>query len=121
MKNLFDENVAQKTQKIPSMNTTASIIVKLNEYLGDCNEYPLSLDVLEYWKEHKFIELKEIAEEILIIPASSVASERDCSTAEYTINKRRARLKPPKVKKIIYLNKNLKFVPDISSQNLSSS
>lgn len=71
----------------------------------------MSTDVILYWKNHEFEELSEMALQLLIIPASSVSSERDCSSAEYTINKRRTRLLPERVKKILLLNRNLRFLP----------
>jgi len=110
LKNYFSNKV-NRTHRPAQINLTASSIVKLNEYLTDCREYPLSVDVLEFWKNHECIELRQITQELLIIPAVLVASERDCSAAEYTINKCGARLLPERVKKIIYLNRNLKFVP----------
>lgn len=56
-------------------------------------------DILQYWHNHDFKELTQLAKEILVIPGSSVNSECDCSSAEYTINKIHAGLTPGKVKK----------------------
>lgn len=93
------------------MTSTAQAIIKFNSYLSKDDEVPMSTNIIQYWKNHEFKELAEMALKLLIIPASSVASERDCSTAEYTINKRRTRLTPIRVKKILFLNRNLRFVP----------
>lgn len=98
-----------------TINSSAVAIVKFNEYLNQ----PLlpfkvkdeeETNIIQYWNENEFKQLAQLAKEVLVIPGSSVSSERDCSTAEYTINKRRARLRPENVKKIIYLNRNLKFI-----------
>lgn len=96
-------------------NSSAVIIVKFNEYLNE-PRLPFKqnkkeqTDILQYWHDHDFKELTQLAKGILVIPGSSVRSERNCPPAEYTINKRRARLTPENVKKILYLNRNLKFV-----------
>ncbi|KAK7149299.1 hypothetical protein R3I94_008813 [Phoxinus phoxinus] len=53
-------------------------------------------DVLLWWKEHAktFPNLAMIARNVLSIPASSAASERDFSTAGFVIQERRTQLKP---------------------------
>ena len=95
------------------VNTTAALIVKLNTYLSE-QQAPFNTNVLEYWlrQTQECSEIKELVFKLFTIPASSVSSERDCSTAEYTLNKRRSRLLPEKINKILYLNRNLKFVSD---------
>lgn len=104
---------AKQTQPpVKKIHSTAEAIMKLNAYLTRDDNLPFDINILDYWKRHEFTELCDIALDHLIIPAGSVASERDASSAEYTINKRRARLNPENVKKILFLNRNLQFVND---------
>lgn len=122
MKNLFSQIPARKSEKLAKtvpINSSASLIVKINSYLSDPKQYDYSTNILEFWHSHECEELKTLAFEIHVIPGSSVASERDCSAAEYTINKRRARLHSEKIKKILYLNRNLKFVKVLEEEEIN--
>ena len=66
-------------------------------------------DLLSWWKEHTsdFPNLSLIARNILCIPASSAASERDFSTAGFDIQERRTSLHPDTVDDILFLHSNL--------------
>ena len=67
-------------------------------------------DVLSWWKEHstEFPNLSLIARNILCIPASSAASERDFSTAGFVIQERRTQLNLDTVDDILFLHSNLR-------------
>lgn len=91
-------------------STSAEAIVKFNAYLNTPQK-DFSENVLKFWASYDFTELSEYALRILAIPGSSVPSEREFSAAEYTINKRRSRLDPTNVEKILFLNRNFNFLP----------
>ncbi|XP_057333515.1 E3 SUMO-protein ligase ZBED1-like [Microplitis mediator] len=77
---------------------------ELKQYL---KEPPILIneDPIQYWNSRKsfFPSLYKIAEEYLIIPATSVPSERLFSTAGLIMTKRRNRIKPDKFQKILFL------------------
>ncbi len=85
--------------------------MKLNNYLSAPKEDLQQTDILMYWEKYdSFPELARFALDIHIIPGSSVASEKDFSAAEYTISKRRSCLHPSLVEKLMFLNRNFKFL-----------
>ncbi len=63
--------------------------------------------------ENKFPRLSTLAREYLAIPGTSVSSERAFSTCGLTLTKQRASLDSRTVDAIVFLNKNLKTVPEI--------
>ena len=65
-------------------------------------------DPLMFWKLHeeKLPCLASLAQKYMCIPGSSVASERIFSTAGDVISQERARMKPDKADKLIFLMKN---------------
>ena len=65
--------------------------------------------VLTWWKSNAstYPYLSQIARNILCIPASSAASERDFSTAGFVIQERRTQLNPETVDDILFLHSNL--------------
>ncbi|KAG7477304.1 hypothetical protein MATL_G00092990 [Megalops atlanticus] len=67
-------------------------------------------DVSLWWKEHAkiFPNLAVIVRNVLTIPASSAASERDFSSAGFVIQERRTQLKPGTVDDILFLHSNLR-------------
>lgn len=69
-----------------------------------------ALTLLEWWKknQYEYPRLSKLARRILAIPASSVPSERVFSLAGNLISKKRSRLKPKLVNKIIFLCANMK-------------
>nr|XP_046263256.1 E3 SUMO-protein ligase ZBED1-like isoform X2 [Scatophagus argus] len=86
----------------------ASATVEIQRYL---KEQILSRaeDPLKYWEARKTLypTLWKLACKYLCIPASSVPCERIFSKAGELVSKKRSRLKPATVEKIIFLNKNL--------------
>ncbi|KAK7590111.1 hypothetical protein V9T40_001724 [Parthenolecanium corni] len=87
-------NEKRKKPATKILTTTAEAIVKLNDYIFRDEILPFETNIIEFWKSYKFPELGSLALKLLIIPGSSAASERECSSAEYTLNKRRARMAP---------------------------
>jgi len=69
----------------------------------------LKCDVLTYWNEHKLVlaPLSNIAFKYLIIPATSVPSERIFSKAGQILSARRNRLLPKNLDTLVFLNKNM--------------
>ncbi|XP_055534808.1 E3 SUMO-protein ligase ZBED1-like isoform X2 [Wyeomyia smithii] len=106
----FLDEVRTRTYTDSTIHTTAQAIVHLNNYM----EEPLlgeQDDVLAYWTNYKACDpLRDIALRYLIVPASSVPSERVNSTAGNTITDKRARLSPSLAERLIFLNENFKFL-----------
>ncbi|XP_030011319.1 zinc finger BED domain-containing protein 1-like [Sphaeramia orbicularis] len=101
---LLDATVNQKRR---SSNATADAIVEVERYLAE-NNLRRNEDPLEYWhtQKHVYPHLYHLALRFLCSPASSVPCERVFSKAGEVISKRRNRLKPETVKKVLFLNKN---------------
>ncbi|XP_056271977.1 zinc finger BED domain-containing protein 4-like [Pseudoliparis swirei] len=93
---------AQKTQ-----NVTADATVEVQRYLSEPNISRLE-NPLEYWERQKFLyqNLYRLALAFLCTPASSVPCERVFSKAGEVVSKKRNRLKPKTVEKLLFLNKN---------------
>ncbi|XP_063765467.1 zinc finger BED domain-containing protein 4-like [Eleginops maclovinus] len=101
---LLDAQVLEK-RKVKSATANAS--VETNRYLAEPN-IPRNEDPLEYWVKHKHVypHLFVLARNLLCIPASSVPCERVFSKAGEIVSKKRNRLNPSTVEKIVFLNKN---------------
>ncbi|XP_062872093.1 zinc finger BED domain-containing protein 4-like [Trichomycterus rosablanca] len=101
---LLDSNVGQSRQ---NSSAIVDATIEVDRYLSEVNlprqEYPLM-----YWSKHKYIypHLYKLAQMFLCIPASSVPCERVFSKAGEIVSKKRNRLNPNTVKKLIFLNKN---------------
>ncbi|KAK7930580.1 hypothetical protein WMY93_006975 [Mugilogobius chulae] len=101
---LLDQQVLD-SKKIK--NATASATVEVQRYLSELN-VARSEDPLVYWAQKKelYPHLYELALKYLCIPASSVPCERVFSKAGEIVSKKRNRLCPKTVEKILFLNKN---------------
>ena len=64
---------------------------------------------LDWWRinAHRFKTVSVLARQVLMIPATSVPSERIFSTAGTIVNKKRAALKPKNVDCLLFLSTNL--------------
>ena len=82
--------------------------VEVQRYMTDP---PLerSEEPLEYWINHKNVYplLFKLAQQFLCTPASFVPSERVFSKCGEVVSKKRNRLSPKSVEKIMFLNQNL--------------
>lgn len=94
-------------QQTKSRNETADATVEVKTYLAEPN-VKRSEDPLQYWEKYKNVHrnLYKLAVKILCTPASSVPCERVFSKAGEIISKKRNRLKPSTVEKLLFLNKN---------------
>uniref|UniRef100_A0A674N5B4 HAT C-terminal dimerisation domain-containing protein n=1 Tax=Takifugu rubripes TaxID=31033 RepID=A0A674N5B4_TAKRU len=86
-----------------SRNATADAIVEVQRYLS-APPLERSQDPLVYWTTNKA--LYHLANQYLATPASSVPCERVFSKAGEIVSKKRNRLKPSTVEKLLLLNKN---------------
>lgn len=68
-----------------------------------------SLTLLQWWKQNQllFPRLAKLARAVLAVPASSVPSERVFSLAGNIVSKKRSRLNPELVNRLIFLNMNM--------------
>lgn len=86
---------------------TSDATVEVQRYLSEPNigrhENPL-----EYWERQKLVypNLYNLSLAFLCTPASSVPCERIFSKAGEVVSKKRNRLKPKTVEKLLFLNKN---------------
>ena len=80
---------------------------ELKMYLS-LDPVPSDIDVLDWWKLHakQLPLISNIAKQILCTPATSTPSERAFSKAGTLISEKRSLLKPDKVDKVLFLNKN---------------
>lgn len=88
-------------------NASADATAEVQKYLHEPNIGRLE-NPLEYWAGHKFLypNLYKLAVVFLATPASSVPCERIFSKAGEILSKKRNRLKPSTVGKLLFLNKN---------------
>ena len=70
-------------------------------------------NVLEWWNQNKtyFPYLYKAAQAYLHIPATSVPAERIFSIAGYIVRKRRSKLLPTNVNKLVFLHQNKSCIP----------
>ena len=96
-------------------NATADATVEVQRYLTD-PPLPWTADPLAYWTDHKNVypNLYVLAIKFLCMPATSVPSERVFSKCGEIVCKKRNRLKPSTVEKIVFLNKNIWLVQAIA-------
>lgn len=90
-------------------STSLSPTQELTRYL----EEPLcAIDTspLLYWKTSPHQSLKKLARKYLSAPCGSVASERLFSTAGALCTKKRSSMNPRKLRKLVFLNKNSKYL-----------
>jgi len=69
---------------------------------------PLNTNAYSWWAENKkqFPTLSQLARKLLALPATSVPSERAFSKAGHIVRRRRARLSPSNVDKLVFLSHN---------------
>lgn len=89
-------------------SVTADAAVEVQRYLAEPN-IGRSEDPLQYWERQKLIypHLYRLAVKYLCTPASSVPCERVFSKAGEVVSKKRTRLSPKTVEKLMFLNKNV--------------
>ena len=66
-------------------------------------------NLMNWWKNSPFPNLKNVARKILIIPASSTTCERDFSIAGRVLEERRCNLNPESVDSILFLRHLRKY------------
>lgn len=82
---------------------------ELDQYLSESLS-PTDSNPVEYWKHSHHLQLRKLAQKFLSPPAASVVSERLFSSAGLISGKTRSSLHPEKLKMLVFLNKNLKYV-----------
>ena len=106
--NLWETLDRDASEARTSRNATADATVEVQRYMTDPPQ-GRSEDPLLYWKNHQAVypHLFKLAKVFLCMPASSVPCERVFSKCGEIVSKKRNRLNPSTVEKIMYLNKNL--------------
>ena len=105
----------QVRKSSPSLSTTIPSTAQATVHLTAYMEEPVlpddNADVIKYWYQYTACDaLKNIALEYLIVPATSVPSERVNSTAGNTISEKRSRLTPDMAEKLVFVRQNYKFI-----------
>lgn len=67
-------------------------------------------DIYKYWSKSQLSGLKKLAARYHSSPSTSVDSERAFSTASFICSKSRNAINPEKVKQLIFVSKNIKFI-----------
>ncbi|XP_053374207.1 E3 SUMO-protein ligase ZBED1-like [Mercenaria mercenaria] len=103
----FDDVMVTRVEKTP---VSAVIEQEIERYLAsnrDADDSKLSL--LQWWEKNQYVypRLAVLAKKYLAIPASSVPSERVFSLAGSLVNKKRSRLNPDLINKLIFLKMNM--------------
>lgn len=88
--------------------TTSSSTALLKQYLNMPYQ-GLNCNVAEFWRNHKSLlnPLDKIALKYIMIPATSVPSERIFSKTGQIMSARRNRLLPKNLDTLVFLNKNM--------------
>lgn len=97
---LFEEVV--EANKVEEPQSAASEMVA---YLQEPRINP-SNDILDHWKESRFLNLKQIARKYLATPSATVSSERLFSTSGLICDKKRSRLDSEKVQMLVFSTKS---------------
>ena len=121
----FSESATPQTSKYeflnevrkssPNLSTTIPSTVQAIVHLTAYMEEPVSpddnADVIKYWYQYTVCDaLKNIALKYLVIPVTSVPSERVNSIAVNTISEKLSRLTPDMAEKLVFLRQNYKFI-----------
>lgn len=95
------------SQQTRTINVTSSATMEVHAYLSEPNILRKA-DPLTYWEKQKAVypNLYALAVTFLCTPASSVPCERLFSKAGELLCKKRNRLSPKTLEKLIFLNKN---------------
>ncbi|XP_077097966.1 E3 SUMO-protein ligase ZBED1-like [Siphateles boraxobius] len=106
--NLWETLDRDASEARRARNATADATVEVQRYMTD-PPVARSEDPLAYWRNHQNVypHLFNLAKKPLCSPASSVPCERVFSKSGEVVSKKRNRLSPKTVEKIMYLNKNL--------------
>ncbi|XP_030751768.1 zinc finger BED domain-containing protein 1-like isoform X2 [Sitophilus oryzae] len=99
----------ERTEKAILINPLSESIILVRQYL-EIPPVNMAADILKYWKTSPYKYLDTLALKYLCIPATSVPSERVFSQAGIIISTKRSRLKSKNVNKMIFVNKNQKFL-----------
>ncbi|XP_016320206.1 zinc finger BED domain-containing protein 4-like isoform X1 [Sinocyclocheilus anshuiensis] len=101
----LDDSVMESRRR---HSVTADATVEVQRYLAEPNIGRLE-DPLQYWERQKLIypHLYRLAVKYLCTPASSVPCERVFSKAGEVVSKKRNRLSPKTVEKLMFLNKHV--------------
>lgn len=80
-----------------------------NELARYLNEpiLPFTSDICQYWQHSPNLKLRSLAKKFLCVPPSTVDSERLFSVAGNIADKKRNRLQPHILQKLLFVKKNL--------------
>ncbi|CAF1448733.1 unnamed protein product, partial [Didymodactylos carnosus] len=94
----------------------ASSKTELDLYLCDETKIEKETNILNYWKlnETQYPILAQLAKQILCIPATSTAIERLFPYSGNTITNRRTRLETGRVNHLLFIQRNLSTLREIS-------
>jgi hypothetical protein len=99
--------VSQGTWDLPATNLSP-LQLEMARYYNSQNP-PLTVDVLNWWKEHEreYPLMSKAAKKILCIQPTSCSSERTFSTGGKTVTQYRTKLDSENVHMIVYCKENM--------------
>ncbi|XP_077399284.1 zinc finger BED domain-containing protein 4-like [Vanacampus margaritifer] len=105
---LWQQLDAEVLENRANTNVTNDAIIEVQRYLSE-NNTQRTQDPLQYWQTQRlnYPNLYKLAMKCLCTPSSSVPCERVFSKAGEIVSKRRNRLRPNMLKKLMFLNKNV--------------
>lgn len=109
---MFDTPQNESSASANVLSVIDRVKLEYQNYI-DLPKAAITSSPLCWWSkyEHKFPSLSVLARSILVIQASSVASERIFSTAGDIVTSQRSRLTSDNVNNLVFLNKNHTLLP----------
>jgi hypothetical protein len=108
--NSLDDEIFEFNKSFNKNKSDLQIFTEFSRYL-ESPALEKEVSVLDWWKENEvnFPHVAQLARKYLAIPASSCPCERLFSDAGQVVTKRRNRLAPETVEKIVFLHENKTF------------
>ena len=89
--------------------------------MDSCSNLAATADPMRWWRSwgDEFPLLKQFAMKLLSLPPSSASAERNWSTQDLIISKRRNCLAPARAEKLVYIYFNLRSLRQVDAQKPS--
>ncbi|CAF1448781.1 unnamed protein product [Rotaria sordida] len=112
--------------RINTISSSSNVYQEVDDYLAadfsqsfsdrdDCDD----IDVLLFWRQqqHLYPTLSSIAKVVCAVPASNTVIERLFSAAKNVVTEKRTRLDSEKINQLLFLQKNMKTLKELSSND----
>lgn len=90
----------------------------MDHYLAEPEEHRKA-DPFQWWRQHEgqFPTIALLAKKYMAIPASSAPSERVFSLAKNILTRRRYRLDPQRLERLVFLNHNRRLLGELRAEH----